>query len=116
MEPAHRSHRAEVLIDADPPDLPDSVRAAIRPNGVGERIRLRLSGGWTAKQAWERLAEPARQRLLLTTAGDQRRAIDRVYRALLTLAEAGHVVRKQVKYTMRLNTKGPRDMLVDVFR
>ncbi|MSP55258.1 MAG: hypothetical protein EXR69_06605 [Myxococcales bacterium] len=86
------------------------------PVGLLERARIRLSGGWTAKQVWERLTEPAREALLNTTEQDQRRAIDRVYKALLALACSGDARRTQVKYTMRLNTKGPRDMLVDVFR
>lgn len=100
---------------ADPPGLPAAVRLALAPAGIAERVRLRLSQGWTAKQIWERLDEAARQELLRATGEDQRRAIDRVYRVLLELSEAGGARRSQVKYTMRLNTKGPRDMLVDVF-
>lgn len=116
MEPPDRPHRAEVLILPDPSTLPGDVRTAMAPVGLVERLRIRIAGGWTAKQVWERLAEPAREALLDATERDQRRAIDRVYRALLALASTGGATRTQVKYTMRLNTKGPRDMLVDVFR
>ncbi len=99
-----------------PPNVAQAVCAALHARTLAERVRLRLSGGWTAKQAWERLAESPRLAVLGHAGGDERHAIDLVYKALVAAATAGTVRRQQVKYTMRLNTKGPRDMLVDVFR
>lgn len=93
------------------------LRSAIAPRTLGERVRMRLSGGWTAAQTLERLPSDVREEWLGDGSIDaQRRAVDRVYRALLALAAEGAVRRTKVRYTMALNTKGPRDMLVDVFR
>lgn len=103
-----------------------AIRLAVRPHGLVERIKLRIAGGWTARQVFERLSPPARSALLAACdrpgpAVDggqevQRAAVDRVYRALLGLNGSGELHRKKVQYSMTLNTKGPRDMLVDVFR
>lgn len=98
-------------------DDAELLRAALTPRGLAERVRLRLSGGWTAAQVLERL--PAQVRAAWEGEGtidERRRAVDRAYRGLLALAEAGGARRTKVRYTMDLNTKGPRDMLVDVFR
>jgi len=104
----------------------DAIRAALAPSGVVERVKLRVAGGWTARQVFERMDPAARSTLLASCAREdgaddqgqevQRAAVDKVYRALLALGAAGGAERKQVQYTMTLNTKGPRDMLVDVFR
>lgn len=106
--------------------LVDAIRSALAPRGVVERVKLRVAGGWTARQVFERLDAPARGALLARCAREggaddqgqelQRAAVDAVYRALLALGAAGEAHRTQVQYTMTLNTKGPRDMLVDVFR
>ena len=103
-----------------------AIRDAVRPHGLTERVKLRIAGGWTARQVFERLS-PTAQTALLDTCDRtlnrvdggqevQRAAVDRVYRALLGLHETGELTRTKVQYTMTLNTKGPRDMLVDVFR
>lgn len=106
--------------------LADAIRLALAPSGLRERVKLRVAGGWTARQVFERLDEAPRSALLASCAREggaddqgqevQRAAVDKVYRALLDLSAAGGAERKQVQYTMTLNTKGPRDMLVDVFR
>lgn len=92
---------------------------ALRPSGLRERLRLKLSGGYTPLQVWERLDAPTR--LALAPAdGDPtvaaRQAVERVQRLLMTLAATGRVRHERVGMTITLNTKGPRDVLVDVFR
>ena len=42
--------------------------------------------------------------------------MDAVYGVLIAMARAGAVIRTRVRWTARVNTKGQRDMLVDVFR
>ncbi len=96
--------------------LEEAVRDAVLPRSLRERVRLRWSGGWTASQVLERLPVGTVLPADATSQVAQRAAVDQVYRTLLALAEAGQLQRKKVTYTMDVNTKGPRDMLVDVFR
>lgn len=96
-------------------DLDAAVLAALRPTRLRERIRLRVGGGYTALQVWERLAPEVR-----ATLGDGdpvavRRGVERVQRRLLALVAVGTVRRDRARMTVALNTKGPRDILVDVF-
>ncbi len=94
-----------------------AIARALRPVGLGERAQLWVTKGWTASQVYQRLPPAMQATLAERHAHDgRRRAVDAVYNVLLLLAREGHVQRKQVRYTMDLNTKGPRDMLVDVFR
>ncbi len=84
--------------------------AALAPRGLGERIRARVAGGWTAAQVWARMgAESA-------FASGHVGPVDEVHRVLVALAADGRVARRSVRWTTRLNTKGHRDMVVDVFR
>jgi hypothetical protein len=85
------------------------VLAALAPRGLGERIRARVAGGWTAAQVWARMDALA---FPTGPAGP----VDEVHRVLVALAADGRVTRRSVRWTTRLNTKGHRDMVVDVFR
>ena len=122
MEPAHRCPAAKVLNVGDDASLRTAIRAAVAPHGLVERVKLGISGGWTARQVYERLGSAEKASLVGTSTvssgsqESQRAGVDRVYRVLLELSDAGELRRKKVQYTMTLNTKGPRDMLVDVFR
>ena len=100
----------------DPTDQ-EAITRALRPVGVVERTRLWVTKGWTAAQVYQRLPTAMQTTLAAQHPTDgQRRAVDAVYHTLLLLTREGRVRRQQVRYTMDLNTKGPRDMLVDVFR
>ncbi|MDP2312841.1 MAG: hypothetical protein Q8P41_08040 [Pseudomonadota bacterium] len=99
--------------------LAAAVLAVLRPTGLRARVRLALGGGYTALQVWERLdadiqADLGAADVEPTVAA--RLGVERVQRALLALAAAGQARHKRVGMTMTLNTKGPRDVLVDVFR
>ena len=97
--------------------LDAGLAAALLPVGLLERAQLWVTKGWTAAQLYQRLPAALQTALAAQHANDgRRRAVDLVYNALLLLARQGRVQRKQVRYTMNVNTKGPRDMLVDVFR
>ena len=94
-----------------------AIASALRPVGLTERAQLWVTKGWTAAQVYQRLPPAMQATLAERHAHDgRRRAVDAVYNVLILLAREGNVQRKQVRYTMDLNTKGPRDMLVDVFR
>ena len=81
---------------------------ALRPRGVSERVRARLGVGWTASQVASRVASD--------TYDGVADPVAEVHAELVALVRDGHVLRKQVRWTAQINTKGPRDMVVDVFR
>lgn len=113
MEPADRPDGAAVLSDDA---LDAALRAALAPRGLAERVRLGLGRGFTALQVWERLPAPVR-----ATLGDEepvavRAGVERVRRRLDALAATGDVLRARERMTVPINTKGPRDVLVDVYR
>jgi hypothetical protein len=94
-----------------------ALATAMLPLGLRERAQLWVTKGWTAAQLYQRLPAALQDVLAAQhTTDGRRRAVDLVYNALLLLTRQGRVQRKQVRYTMNVNTKGPRDMLVDVFR
>lgn len=100
-------------------DLDAELLAALRPRDAGERLTQVIRRGWTALQVYERLPEAVQSELAVgpenpTVAA--RQAVDRVFRGLIALSQAGKVRRRRVAYGMILNTKGGRGMLVDVFR
>lgn len=81
---------------------------ALRPRGVRERVRTRLGVGWTAAQVASRVSRDVYADAVDLTA--------EVHADLLALVADGLVLRERVRWTAHLNTKGPRDMVVDVFR
>lgn len=89
----------------------DSLVAALRPRDLRERVRARVAPGYTATQVLSRL--PASEREALTSA--HRFPADVVHAALIELVASGRVRTRRVRYTVVLNTKGHRDMVVDVF-
>lgn len=82
-----------------------------------EGLRLRLAGGRTVLQVLEALDPEVRSAL-----GDgpdpvaARVAADRVQRALGALVAAGRVRRERATLGARLGNKGPRKVVVDLFR
>ncbi|MES2638591.1 MAG: hypothetical protein V4850_03895 [Myxococcota bacterium] len=93
--------------------------AALRPPGLRERVRLAMGGGYTALQVWDRLSPAARAALAPGGADPTvaaRHAVERVQRVLMTLAASGRARHRRAGMSVVLNTKGPRDVLVDVFR
>ena len=100
-------------------ELRTAVLASLCPAGIRQRLRLTLSGGYTPLQVWERLAPVARAALVPGNEDSPvavRHAVERVQRVLMTLTAEGRVRHRRVGMSVTLNTKGPRDVLVDVFR
>lgn len=125
MEPPHRRHGAPIL--TSPPssaghpgpalgdaDLDAAILAALEPSGILERVRLRLGGGYTAVQVFERI--DAVTALDSHDPVEVRAVVARVQRRLVALSDAGRVRRTRSRLTVPINTKGPRDVVVDVFR
>lgn len=96
--------------------LDPALLGALAPRGLVERLRLRVGGGYTVLQVWERLPPDARAALGEADPVAARAAVERVRRRLDALAGEGVVVRSRARMTVPLNTKGPRDILVDVYR
>lgn len=80
--------------------------------------RERFGRGYTAKEVFERLKPELQAFLRGEEEGvvAERRAIDTVYRRLMRMSEEGRIRRKTVGYWLLLNTKGYRNMVVDLFR
>lgn len=91
-------------------DLADRILACLLPRGLRERARHLVARGWTASQVEVRLPEDVRAALRAEGG-----AVERVHGELVGLVRAGRARSRRVRYTVALNTKGPRDMLVDVF-
>ncbi|MFZ5475931.1 MAG: hypothetical protein ACOZNI_04075 [Myxococcota bacterium] len=89
----------------------EALLEALQPKSFGERIRLLTSGGWTAAQVHARLPPHVRARF-----DAERQPVEALHRELVALAAAGLARHRRVRWAMPLNTKGVRDMVVDVFR
>lgn len=100
--------------------LADAVLTALRPRSVGERVRVRLTGGWTALQVRERLPPEAVASWLAAQPGGpevaNRRLIEAVRDALVGLVAAGRAHRRTSRLAVELRSKGSRDVVVDLFR
>jgi len=99
-------------------ELDTVLLAALRARSVRERLRLRMSGGFTAVQLFHRLGD-AEQRALLggedNTEVAVRGALERLQAALGGLEGAGRVLRRRVKLQTQ-DGRGPRSVQVDVYR
>jgi hypothetical protein len=95
-----------------PHALAAAILDALRPRGARERVRFVVTGGLTAAQVHERLPEEIRAEI----AGSSRQPVDRVWRALRELVATGQVRSRTNRWSMPLNTKGMRDMVVDTYR
>ena len=91
--------------------------AAVRARSVRERARLVWTGGWSVVQVFERLdARGQAQFGSSDDVVDRRRAVETVRARLLALVESGALLRKTAVYSAELKSKGPRDVVVDLFR
>lgn len=98
MEPPGRSKRSSVLTL-----LEAALLEALRPRGWRERVRVRLGWGFTPLQVYERLTDP-------------RWGVAEVAEGLSRLAKGGRLRHARERMSVVLNTKGPRDIVVDTYR
>ena len=97
----------------------DAILRALAPAGLSERLRIKLSHGYTAIQVMERLAPANREALAGGQAHPElarRQALDAVGAALRQLASDGRVIRARVRLRVDFRVKGARLIEVDVFR
>ena len=94
-----------------------ALLAALRIQGPRERLRQVLARGFTTLQVYERLAGDVRDALSGGAEGPMadRRGVDAAHRALLRLVADGRVIRRRASYSVILNTKGERGMVVDLY-
>ena len=98
-------------------DLDAAVLRALAPRSVREALRLRWTGGWSVMQVFERLNIEGQAAFGSTDEVlGQRRVIEALRGRLLELARNGHLIRKTAKYSTDFRSKGPRDVLIDLFR
>jgi len=91
--------------------LMQPLLAALRPRGLRERVRAAVAPGFTAAQLLERLPEDVRAELEAAYPFPA----EPLHAALLELVARGSARTRRVRYTVVLNTKGHRDMVLDVF-
>jgi hypothetical protein len=91
--------------------LADELLVALRPRGLREHVRAAVAPGFTAAQLVERLPEEARAALVAAHPFPA----EPVHTSLMELVARGAVRTRRIRYTVVLNTKGHRDMVVDVF-
>ncbi len=93
-----------------PINLEQAILDALHPQGLGERIRLSVTGGLSARQVFHRLPLPLQEELL---AGDgnpttrQREALSKVVKGLFVQIDAHRVYRRRTRI---------RTSMVDVYR
>lgn len=99
---------------------PDPILTALRPRSVREALRVRLVGGWSPVQVCERIDPEEVRRWKADQPGEdiviERRLVDAVRTALLSLCATGQVRRTTSRYGVELRSKGARAVVVDVFR
>lgn len=81
----------------------EALLEALKPRGWRERLRVRVGWGFTPMQVYERLA-------------DSSWSIGEVSDELSRLARNGQVRHARERMSVVLNTKGPRDIVVDTYR
>lgn len=99
-------------------DIESLVLGALKTKTMRERLRQRLSGGFTPVQLFHRLSLAQQRHLLSGEANGEvasRKAMAQLQRALDGLEDRGQVHRKKVKMQTQ-DGRGPRTIMVDVYR
>ena len=99
-------------------DLRQTLLTALRPDSLRGRLRLRLSGGYTAVQVFHRLPEAVQRTLLkggISDSAAAHQAISTLQHTMDAMVHEGLLERN----TSELQTqdgRGPRAVMVDVYR
>lgn len=107
--------------------IESAVLRALSPRSASERFRLFFARGYSVLQVFERLDSEGRAAILsqfgasFTTEAEpevvlRRRAVETLRARLLGLVASGRVRRRTGRYAAELNSKGQRDVVVDLFR
>ncbi len=99
-------------------DLQAALLDAIRPGSLRDRLRLRLSGGYTAVQVFHRLPDEVQHTLLSGAVSDSaaaHQAITTLQHTMDALVRQG-ILRRQTSELQTDDGRGPRAVMVDVYR
>lgn len=100
------------------PELIELIQHILRPSGMRERIRLRISGGYTAMQIFQRL--PAHMQALLVPTGThpsqkESAGLSVLERTLKSLCQHKKIRRQSVNIQEQ-DGRGVRRLRLDVYR
>ena len=90
----------------------------IRPASLRDRLRLRLSGGYTAVQVFHRLPPPTQRALLeggISDSAAAHQAISTLQETMDAMVREG-ILRRQTSELQTQDGRGPRAVMVDVYR
>jgi len=99
-------------------ELQQILLDAIRPASLRDRIRLRLSGGYTAVQIFHRLPQPAQRELLqggISDSAAAHQAISTLQHTMDGMVREG-ILRRKTSELQTQDGRGPRSVMVDVYR
>lgn len=99
-------------------DIDATLLSTLRPRSLAERLRLRLSGGFTPVQLFHRLSTEQQRHLLAGEDNGEvasRKAMARIQAALDRLEQANQIQRARVNMQTQ-EGRGPRTVRVDVYR
>ena len=104
-------------------ELSLAILRVLEPTGLRQRVAYRVSGGLSAREVLDLLPGGLVAQLTGESAAHdpenvlgQRRAVDAVQKALITLVQENKLVRSQRSAWVELKSKGHRSVIVDVFR
>lgn len=100
-------------------ELERAILAALAPRSLAERLRLRLTGGLSPRQVFERLDDDARVEVLradLAPVAAELRAVERVAALLRQLVGAGRARHQTLELRQDMRVKGVRAIEIDVYR
>ena len=99
-------------------DLRQTLLDVIRPASLVDRLRLRLSGGYTAVQVFHRLPEAVQRTLLkggISDSAAAHQAISTLQHTMDDMVRDG-ILRRQTSELQTQDGRGPRAVMVDVYR
>jgi hypothetical protein len=102
-----------------PPGLEQALIEAMRPADLRERIKIRLAGGMTALQIYDRLPDALRAALEEgpeNAVVARRQGIHVIEHGLYSLGQQSRVRRKNVTTAINLPGKGLRSINIDVYK
>lgn len=98
--------------------LRQALLQAISPDSLRTRLRLRLSGGYTAVQVFHRLPEDLQRSLLeggISDSAAAHQAISTLQHTMDDMVREG-LLQRQTSELQTQDGRGPRAVMVDVYR
>ncbi|MFT5686540.1 MAG: hypothetical protein ACI8RZ_007496 [Myxococcota bacterium] len=99
-------------------DLRAALLDAVRPESFRDRLRLRLTGGYTAVQVFNRLTTEVQHSLMegaVSKSAGSHQAISTLQQTMDEMVREG-TLRRQTSKLQTSDGRGPRSVMVDVYR